>query len=158
MFKRWANNLGALVALLLVVGLFLIIVMVGANFLQPLLVLAFKDVAFAAQKSVQATYTVRTYMNFYYIICGILFLGFFFLMDYRLITTGVPRKLVLRRTSFALGVELVVLALIHLGTILILPAAQLQVVLTAVEILVGIGLIFLSRRKGNILPWVKESR
>ena len=145
-------------ALVLVVGLFVIIFMVGANLLQSVLVLIYSDVAFAAQKAVQATYTVRTYMNFYYIICGILFLGFFFLMDYRIVATGVPKKLVLRRTFFTLGIELLVLALIHLGTILILPAAQLQIVLTAVEILLGIGLIFLSRRKGSVLPWVKENQ
>lgn len=157
MLKRWANNLGAVVALVLVVALFGVIFMVGGNLLQSVLVLIFQDVAIEAQKTVQATYTVITYMNFYYVICGILFLGFFFLMDYLIVATGVPKKLVLRRTFFTLGIEMLVLALIHLGTILLLSAGQLQIALTAVEILVGIGLILFSRRKGNILPWVKES-
>ena len=156
MFKRWAKNLGAVVALVVVSILSLIIFMVGANFLQAFLVTVYQGAEWTSLQSVQASFTVKSFMNFYYVLGGILFLGFFFLMENKLITTGVPKKLVLRRTAFALGIELLVLALIQIGMMLLMRVVQLQVALVAVEVLLGGGLIAISRRKGNIFPWIKE--
>jgi hypothetical protein len=158
MLQRWAKNLGAVVALLLVCGLALVVFMVGANSLQSFLVTIYKDADFTTLHPVQTTFTVRTIMNFYYVISGILFLGFFVLMDYLLITVGVAKKLVLRRTLLSLGIELLILTLFHLAMMFIQPAAPVQIALTTVEALLGIGMILVSRRKGNILPWVKETK
>jgi hypothetical protein len=158
MFKRWAKNLGAVGALVVVSILSLIIFAVGANFLQAFLVTVYQGADWTTLRSVQASFTVRTFMNFYYVLGGILFLGFFFLMENRLITTGVPKKLVLRRTSFTLGIELLILALIQTGMMFFMTVITLQVVLVVVEVLLGVGLIYIARRKAAILPGVKENK
>ena len=158
MFERWAKNLGAVVALVVVSVLSVIIFIFGANFLQAFLVTIYQGAPWTSMQSVQASFTVRSFMNFYYVVGGVVFLGFFFLMENKLITTGVPKKLVLRRTAFALGIELLVLALFQIGMMFLMTVVSLQVVLVAVEVLLGLGLIYIARRKAAILPEVKESK
>ena len=147
MFKQWSKYFGAVAALVLVGGLALIVMMVGANFLQSFMATALKDSEWMHLNTVQSTYTVRSIMNFYYVLCGILFLGFFVLMEHRLITTGVPKKLVLRRTAFTLGIELLILALFQLAMMTYLRVVALQVGLAVIEVLLGVGLIYFGRRK-----------
>ena len=143
MLKRWSKTIGAVVALLLVSGLALVVMMVGANLIQTFSIIGLKAADWTDQHTVQAAFTASTIMNFYYILCGILFLGFFFLMEYRLVTTGIPQKIVLRRTFFTLGVELLILALMQLAMMTYAPVFPLQVGLTVMEILLGIGLVYL---------------
>ena len=147
MFKQWSKYFGAVVALVLVAGLALIVMMVGANFLQSLMATIFANSEWAKMNTVQSTFTVRSVMNFYYVLCGILFLGFFVLMEHRLITTGVPKKLVLRRTTFVIGIELLILALFQLAMMTYLRVVALQVGLAVIEILLAVGLILFGRRK-----------
>lgn len=158
MFKSWAKYFGAVVALILVTGLAVVVLMVGANFLQSLVINLIKDAEWTTRSSVQANFFVRTVLDFYYVISGILFLGIFVLMEQRLVTSGVPKKLVLRRTSFSLGIELLILAFFQLSMMLYLPVVPIQVVLTVGETLFGIGLIYVGRRKTLILPWSKEEK
>ncbi len=150
MLKRWSKHLGALVALLLVCGLILVLMMVGANFIESFSINVLTGADWTDQHTVQATFTARSILNVYFLICGIVFLGFFFLMENRLITTGIPQKRVLRRTFFTLGIELLILALLQLAMMSYKPAFPLQVGLTVMEILLGIGLIYLGRRKALI--------
>lgn len=147
MLKRWSKYFGAGAALVLVAGLALIVLMVGANFLQSLMATIFADSGWAKTNTIEATFTVRSVMNLYYILCGILFLGFFVFMEHRLITTGVPQKMVLRRTAFVIGIELLLLAVFQLAMMAYMRVVALQVVLAVVEVLLGVGLIYFGRRK-----------
>lgn len=150
MLKRLLKYIGAVVALLLVSGLILVLMMVGANFIQSFSINVLKDADWTNQHTVQATFAARTILNIYYLLSGIVFLGFFFLMEHRLISTGIPQKLVLRRTFFTLGVELSILALLQLAIMTYTPVLPLQVGLTGIEILLSIGFITLGRRKAPI--------
>jgi len=147
MLERVAKYVGGVVALLLVSGVALLIGALAANFLQSLSTFLIAQADWVKTNTVQATFTVRSIMNFYYIIYGILFLGFFLLMEYQLITVGIPKKRVLRRTMFILGIESLILAALQLGTLIYAPARPLQIGLTIVEVLLGVGLISFGRRK-----------
>lgn len=146
----WSRYIGAVVALLLVSGLLLVVIMVGANLIQSLSINAVNAADWKDQHTVQATYIARTILNLYYVICGIIFLGLFFLMEHQLVTTGVPRRRVLRRTFFALGVELLILALMQLARSMYTPVIPLYIGMSIVEFLVSIGFIYLGRRKAPI--------
>lgn len=150
MLKRWTNTIGALVALLLVCALVLVLIMAGANFIQSFSVTVLQDAEWTSEHTVQANFTARTILNFYYILSGVVFLGFFFLMEHQLITTGIPKKLVLRRTFFTVGIELLILALLQLAMMTYTRALPLQAALAAVELVVSIGLIYLGRRKASL--------
>ncbi len=150
MLKRWTNTIGALVALLLVCALVLVLIMAGANFIQSFSITVLQDAEWTNEHSVQANFTARTILNFYYILSGVVFLGFFFLMEHQLITTGIPKKLVLRRTFFTVGVELLILALLQVAMMTYTRALPLQVALAAVELVVSIGFIHLGRRKAPL--------
>lgn len=150
MLKRWSKNIGAVMALLLVSGLLLVAMMVGAMLIQSSLVSILTDAEWTNQHTVQATFTASTIMNIYYLVSGVIFLGFFFLMEYMLVTTGVPKKLVLRRTSITLGIELLILSLLQLAMLAYAPFSPLQVGLSSAEILLGICLIYLGRRKAPV--------
>jgi hypothetical protein len=149
MLKRWLKTIGAMLALLLVNGLLLVLIMSGAKFIQLFSISRLKEADWSDQYSVQAAYTASTVLNVYYLISGIVILGFFFLMENRLITTGIPQKLVLRRTFFTLGIELLILAFIQVANMVFLPVFPLQAGLVGMEFLLGIGLIYLGRR--NVL-------
>jgi hypothetical protein len=150
MLERWSKYLGAVLALVLVSGLALVIGAVGVNVLQSVSTLLVAQADWTKTNTVQATFTVRSIMNFYYIVYGVIFLGFFFLMENRLVTTGVPQKLVMRRTCFTLGIELLILAFLQVAKMTYTPVFPLQLGLDAIEILLGIGLIYLGRRKAPI--------
>jgi hypothetical protein len=150
MLKRWLKTIGAVVSLLLVSGLILVLMMAGANLIKSFSINVMKEADWINEHIVQATFTVTTILNFYYLISGIVFLGFFFLMEHRLITTGIPQKIVLRRTFFTVGVELLILALIQLAMMTYTPVLPFQVGLAVIEILLSIGLIYLGRRKASI--------
>lgn len=150
MIKRWSQYIGAVAALVLVSGLIAVLLIVGANLIQSFSINALRQAAWSNQRTVQATYTARTILNAYYVLAGIAFLGLFFLMENQLVTTGVPKKLVLRRTFFALGVELLILALMQLAMMAYVPALPLQIGLAVLEILLGVGLIYLGQRKTPI--------
>lgn len=150
MLKRWTQYIGASMALLLVCALILILIMAGANFIQSFSVTVLKDAEWTSEHTVQANFTARTILNFYYILSGVVFLGFFFLMEHQLITTGIPKKLVLRRTFFTVGVELLILALLQGAMMTYTQAVPLQIGLAAVEFLVSVGLIYLGRRKAPL--------
>ncbi len=149
MLKRWSRQIGALAALLLVSGLILLLMAVGANLIQSLSMNILKEADWTNEHTVQGTFTARTILNVYFLLSGVVFLGFFFLMENRLITTGIPQKSVLRRTFITLGVELLVLALMQLVMMMYTPILLLQVGLAVMEILLGIGLIYLGRRKAT---------
>ncbi len=155
MLKRWSNQIGALAALLLVSGLILLLIVVGANLIQSFSISVLKEADWANQHAVQAIFTARTILNIYFLLSGIVFLGFFFLMENRLVTTGIPQKSVLRRTFFTLGVELLVLAFMQLIMMTYTPFLLLHVGLTVIEILLGIGLIYFGRRKA---PFSSDGR
>jgi hypothetical protein len=150
MVNRWLKYMGAVAALLLVNGLILVLIMVGANIIQSFSINVLKGADWTDQHAIQANFTARTILNLYYVMSGILFLGFFFLMENRLVTTGIPQKSVLRRTFFTLGVELLILALMQLIMMTYMPILLLQVGLTAVEILLAIGLIYFASRKAIV--------
>jgi LPXTG-motif cell wall-anchored protein len=163
MVKGWANKIGAIAAWLLVCALASLIVIVGADFIQMFTINVLKDEAWTQINTVQAGYTITTTMNFYYVIVGVLWLGFFILMEHLLVTTGVPQKLVLRRAMFAFGIELLIVALLHLGLLLIQPyimplgftVVQIplatRIALVAGVALLGGGFIYFSRRKKNLV-------
>ncbi len=152
MLKRWLKTIGAVLALLLVSGLMLVLIVVGANLIRSFLVSSLNSADWMYQHTVQANFTASTIMNFYYIICGIFFLGFFCLMEYRLVTTGVPKKLVLRRTFFTLGVEIFVLTLMQLAVMAYSTVLPVQVGLIVIGIFLSVGFIYLGRRKASISP------
>ncbi len=85
MVKRWSKYLGAVLALLLVCGLVLVILMSGANLIQSYAVNVLKEADWTYEHTVQASYTARTAVNIYFILSGVVFLGFFFLMENRLV-------------------------------------------------------------------------
>ena len=158
MLERWSKYIGAWAAWLAVVALSMVILLVGGSFLQSFTVNVLKDEAWTKINSVQASYTVTTIMNFYYLITGVLFLGFFILMENKLISTGIQKKLVLRRTSFTLGIELLILAFFQLAMFTYLPSIPLQVGLAVLELLFGVGLIYFARRKTPIIPRPQEEK
>jgi hypothetical protein len=144
---RWSKTIGAGFALLVVTGLLLVLILSGAKLIQLLSFSGLKEADWADRYSVQAAYTASTILNVYYILSGIVILGFFFLMENRLITTGVPRKLVLRRTSLTLGIELLILAIIQASVMAFLAPSPVQIGLAGIELLSGIGLVYLGRSK-----------
>jgi hypothetical protein len=150
MLKRWSKNIGAVMALLLVSGLLLVVIMVGAMLIQSSSISILNTAEWTNQHPVQAGFTASTIMNIYYLVSGIIFLAFFFLMEYMLVTTGVPKELVLRRTSLTLGIELLILSLLQLAMLAYTPFLPLQVGLSSVEIVLGIWLIYLGRRKAPV--------
>jgi hypothetical protein len=158
MLERWSKYIGAWAAWLVVVALAMVILLVGGSFLQSFTVNILKDEAWTKLNSVQASYTVTTIMNFYYLLTGILFLGFFILMENRLVSTGIRKKLVLRRTAFTLGIELLILAFFQLAMFTYLPSIPLQIGLAVLELLFGVGLIYLARRKAPIVPSSQETK
>lgn len=147
MLKRLSRNLGAILAWLLVCGLALFIIIVGADFIQAFAINVLKDADWVYFNTTQANSTVKASVQFYYVMAGLLWLGFFILMEHMLITTGVPQKLVIRRTLFALGIEALILAVLHLGMFIMQPASLLSLGLAAGEGLLGGFLVFISRRK-----------
>ncbi len=150
MLTRWSKYIGAVGALLLVSVMVLVVMMVGANLIQAFSVSSLNQADWKNLHPVQATFTARSILNAYYILCGIAFFGFFFLMEHRLVTTGVPKRLVLRRTFLTLGIELSILALLELAMMIFSRVLAFQVGMTVIEILLGIGLIYLGRRKAPI--------
>ncbi len=150
MLKHWSKNIGAVMALLLVTCLLLVVMMVGAMLVQASSISLLNEAEWTNQHTVQATFTASTIMNIYYLVSGVIFLGFFFLMEYMLVTTGVPKKLVLRRTSLTLGIELLILSLLQLAMLVYKPFSPLEFGFSLVEILLGIWLIYLGRRKAPV--------
>ncbi len=150
MLKRWSIQIGAMAALLLVIGLILLLLVAGANLIQSVSVSALREAGWAAEHTVQAANTARTVLNVYFLLSGIVFLGFLFLMENRLVTTGIPKKCILRRTFFTVGIELLILALMQAAMMAVRRAVPLQVGLAAVEVLLGIVLVYLGRRKAPI--------
>ena len=140
MLKRWPMTIAAILAWLLVCGLALVVIMVGAIFYQLFIVL-----------SLNATrWTIQFMVQVYYVLMGLLWLGLVIWMDHLLITIGNRTGQLLKRTLFGLGIEVAAIALIQIGTMLYRPIEFWQMATTAAEALLGAGLIYFSRRKKKV--------
>ncbi len=136
MLKRWLTNLGAVLALLLVGGLALLVVVVGFNLFYP-----FVTITLGATRW-NITFITQTF----YVIMGLLWFGFFLLMEHLLMGEEARAGLLLPRALYAVGAELIVIGLLQVGLqAYAFNGASLAVAL--VEIVVGGGLVWAARRK-----------
>lgn len=137
MLKRWLGNLGGLLALLLIAGLALLIIVVGAQFLYLF-----------AQNPMGATrWSITLIMDTYYILLGMLWLGLFLLMDHLLLGEAARAGLMLPRALYAAGIEILILGLLHAALLAYRPLEPFSVGLALVELACGSLLIWISRRK-----------
>jgi|GEM_PF-3215755 len=137
MLKRWLGNLWALLAWLLVCGLALVVIMVGAELFGK----------FAVVTLGATMWSIRFIVQVFYVIFGLLWLGFFMLMEHLLMGEEARAGLLLPRTLYAVGIELLVIGLMQLATLAYLPLSSVGIVLALIEVLAGAGLIWFARRK-----------
>lgn len=137
MLKRWAANIGALLAWLLVCVLALVVLAVGANLYQVFL---------------RVTMNVNRWSNtlwvdLYYVIAGVLWMGFFIFMEHIMFSASSKAGLLLPRTLYVCGIEIIVIAILQLGLDAYGGVGWLEILVVAVELIVGGGMVWFARRK-----------
>ncbi len=137
MLKRWSLNIAAVLAWLVVGAVALLIIATGASLFQYFIIMTLRVNHYAIQILVQT----------YYVVMGLLFLGFFILMDHLLIDKARKEGILLSRTCYVLGIELLAVGLVHLGLISYGPIVALDFFLMSAELLSGAGLVYFFRRK-----------
>ena len=137
MLKRWLNNLWAVLAWGLVDILAFAVLIQAANLYQVVL-----RVTLLANR-----WSNTLWLDLYYVTAGLLWLGFVILMEHLLLDPESLDGLLLPRTLFAVGIELLVIGLLQMGLQAYLPFSWLGVGLALVELLAGAGLIWAARRK-----------
>jgi hypothetical protein len=137
MGKRWITNIAAVLAWLLVFALALVVIATLATLFQLFI-----------KETIQVNkYSIQILLQTYYVIMGMLGLGFLILMEHLLITSGIRQGLVGVRTLFIVGIELVTLGGITLAMTFYRVPPMLEIALTTAELVVGTGMIVLSRRR-----------
>jgi hypothetical protein len=137
MLKRWSTNVVAVIAWLLVCTVALLIIAVGANLFSLFISMTLQVGRYAPQVLIQT----------YYVVMGMLWLGFFILMEHLLIDKAAQKGLLLPRTLFVIGIELLIIGLIGLALIFYMHIGLINDLLTAAELVAGAGLIYFFRRK-----------
>jgi hypothetical protein len=137
MLKRWTMSIAAVLAWLLVVALAFLIVMVGFNLFQMLIVVTLRTNHYAIQVLEQT----------YYVIMGLLWLGLFILMEHVLIDKAAHQGMLLQQTLFVIGIEILIVGLLQFSLAFYTPAVLTQVLLTGTELVLGAGLVYFFRRK-----------
>ncbi len=137
MLKRWTINIAAVVAWLVVGALALLIIAIGASLFQMFIVVTLRVNHYAIQILIQT----------YYVVMGLLWLGFFILMDHILIDKAAKEGLLLSRTLYVLGIELLTIGVVQLALITYGTFNLLHVLLMGGELLSGAGLVYFFRRK-----------
>jgi hypothetical protein len=148
MLKRWSQNIAAVLAWLLVVVLALVVLAVGATLYQLFAVFTLQITRWTSTITIQV----------YYVTVGLAWLGFFIWMENYLVTTAIGKGLLLKRTLFAIGLELAAIALIQIGTMAYRNIELWQVATTLAEALAAAGLIYLSRRLKKSAPQNNPSK
>jgi hypothetical protein len=137
MLKRWTMSIAAVFAWLLVVALAFLIVMVGFNLFQMLIVVTLRTNHYAIQVLEQT----------YYVIMGLLWLGLFILMEHVLIDKAAHQGMLLQQTLFVIGIEILIVGLLQFSLAFYTPAVLTQVLITGTELVLGAGLVYFFRRK-----------
>ena len=137
MLKRWAANIGAVLALLLVSILALVILALAANLYQAFI-----------QITLQVSRWANTlWVDLFYVLAGLLWLGFFIFMEHLLFSPSSRAGLLLPRTLYICGLEIITIALLQTGIAAYGPAFLSSLLLPALELPVGGAMVWFSRRK-----------
>jgi hypothetical protein len=137
MLKRWLGNVWAFLAWALVCGLALIVLIQAASLYQ-----VFIRVTLLVNR-----WSNTLWLNLYYMTAGLLWLGFVILMEHLLMGSESRAGLLLPRTLFCVGIELLVIGLLQMGLQAYLPLSWFGIGLALLEMLAGGGLIWAARRK-----------
>jgi hypothetical protein len=140
MFKRWMGNLGAVLALIVVGALALMVLLQAATFYQVFLVKAL----------LVDRWSITFWLDVFYMLSGLLWLGFFLVMEHLLLGQEAREGLLLPRALFAVGIELLLIGLLQAGLQAYQTFSWLGIGLTVLEVLVGCGLIWFARRKPRL--------
>jgi hypothetical protein len=135
--KRLLSNVRAFVAWLISCGLALIVIAIGAPLLQAFLVITLGV----------NQYSIRFWTQLYYVVLGMLWLGFFILMEHLMFSDSSREGLLLPRTLYVVGVELLVMAVLQFGLMAYRPFDGWVLFLTVGSALAGAALIWVARRK-----------
>jgi hypothetical protein len=138
--KRLLSNVPAFLAWLVVCGLALIIIAIGAPLLQAFLV-----VTLGVNQ-----YSIRFWTQLYYVILGMLWLGFFILIEHLMFSDSSREGLLLPRTLYVVGVELLIMALLQFVLMAYRVFDGWMLLLTVGGALAGAVLVWVARRKPTL--------
>jgi hypothetical protein len=137
MLKRWTISIAAVFAWLVVVAFAFLIMVVGEPLYELFLQFTLKINHYAYQVLAQS----------YYIVMGLIWLGFFILMEHVLIDKAAHQGMLLQQTLFIVGIEILIVGLLQSCIAFYTHPAFLQILLTGMELVVGAGLIYFFRHK-----------
>lgn len=138
--KGLLSNVRAFLAWLVSCGLALIVIAMGAPLFQ-----AFMVVTLGADK-----YSIRFWIQLYYVIFGMLWLGFFILMQHLMFSDSSREGLLLPRTLYVVGFELLVMAVLQFALMPYRVFDGLVLLLSVGSALAGAILIWIARRKPTL--------
>jgi hypothetical protein len=128
-----------ILAWLVVSALALLIIVVGGVWFE----------LFAVLTMGATMWTIRFFVQSFYVVTGLLWLGFFILMEHLLMGPAAKAGLLLPRALFTIGIELLLLSAIQIGRVGYgnLKSDWLSWSLIVIQALLGVGMIWFSRRK-----------
>jgi hypothetical protein len=138
--KRLLSNVRAFLAWLVSCGLALIIIAMGAPLLQAFLVVTVGV----------SQYSIRFWTQLYYVVFGMFWLGFFILMQHLMFSDSSREGLLLPRTLYVVGLELLVMAALQFVLMAYRTLDGLMLLLTVGSALAGAALIWVARRKPSL--------
>lgn len=136
MLRNLGEKFVAILGWILVCGAAFGILMTGANLWQLFAVVTIHINPWAIQ-------VVR---QVYYVITGLAWLGLMVWVEHLLVDTGTRTGLLWKRLLLLIGIEIVVLCLVQIGIMLYPPVNWGLVALVFLGVLLGAGLIYISRR------------
>ncbi len=142
MLRSLSEKVVAVVGWILVCGVAFVILLSGANLWQLFAVVTIHINPWAIQLVRQV----------YYVITGLAWLGLMVWVEHLLVETGPRTGLLWKRLLRMIGIEIVVFGLVQIGIMLYPPVDWGFVVLVFLGVLLGAGLIYLSRRMKKSPP------
>jgi hypothetical protein len=138
--KRWLGAIRSLLAWLLICGVALVVLAQASSLYQVFLVVTMHV----------TRYTNSLWLNIFYGLAGMLWLGLSILMEHMLMGPEAQAGLLLPRTLFALGIELLLIGLLQVGWLFYAPFGWVGLGLALLELLAGGVLMWVSRRKPRL--------
>ena len=137
MLKRWSTNIGSALAWLLVSLLALVLLAVAEGLYQMFLVTTMRV----------GRYSNTLWLDLFFVLAGLLWLGFVIFMEHVMFSASSHAGLLLSRTLFIVGFELIALALLQFGQNLYGVFSWSDGLIEALELLAGCVLLWFARRK-----------
>ena len=137
MLKRWAANIGAVLAWLLIAVLAMVVLMVGSSLYQVFL-----------RVTLQVSRWSNTlWVDLYFVFSGLLWLGLVIFTEHLLFNPSARAGLLVPRALYICGFEIVLIALIQIGLNAYGTFGWFDILMIALELLVGGLMIWFARRK-----------